>query len=82
MYADRVVNCIGACQAPMLTIDGEMKVLEKGQIMQVMTDDPALAERVRAWAGENGHLVEEEHAVSGVTTLIMRKEAAVEAEPR
>lgn len=76
MYADRVVNCIGACQSPMLTIDGEMKVLDKGQIMQVMTDDPALAERVRSWAGENGHAVEEEHAVSGVTTLIVRKGAA------
>jgi len=82
MYADKVVNCIGACQSPMLTIDVEMKVLEKGQVMQVMTDDPALAETVRAWAGENGHMIEEEHVVSGVTTLIMRKEAAVGAEAK
>ena len=80
MYADRVVNCIGACQSPMLTIDTEMKVLERGQILQVMTDDPDLAGKVRAWAGENGHAIEEEHAVLGVTTLIMRKEAAVRAE--
>ena len=62
MYADRVVTCIGACQSPMLTIDVEMKVL-KGQVMQVMTDDPALAETVRVWAGENGHMIEEEHVV-------------------
>jgi len=79
MYADRVVNCIGACQSPMLTIDGEMKVLNKGQVMQVMTDDPALAETVRSWAGKNGHVIEEEHVVSGVTTLIMRKGIAAEA---
>lgn len=76
MYADRVVNCIGACQSPMLTINGEMKMLNKGQVMQVTTDDPDLAETVRSWAGENGHMIEEEHVVSGVTTLIMRKEAA------
>ena len=80
MYADKVVDCIGACQSPMLTIDTEMKVLERGQILQVMTDDPDLAGKVRAWAGENGHVIEEEHAVLGVTTLIMRKEAAVRAE--
>ena len=80
MYADKVVDCIGACQSPMLTIDTEMKVLERGQVLQVMTDDPDLAEKVRAWAGENGHAIEEEHAVSGVTTLIMRKEAAVRVE--
>ena len=82
MYADKVVNCIGACQAPMLTIDVEMKVLESGQVMQVMTDDPDLAERVRAWADENGHMIEEEHVVAGVTTLIMRKEAAAGAEAK
>lgn len=79
MYADKVVSCIGICQSPMLSIEGEMNALSEGQILQVMTDKPDLIETVRSWAGENGHTIEEEHVASGVTTLILRKGAAAAA---
>ena len=81
MYADKTVNCVGICQSPMLSIDEEMKALDEGQILQVTTDKPDLVVTVRSWAGENGHVIEEEHVASGVTTLILRKgrAAAVEA---
>ncbi len=82
MYADKTVNCVGICQSPMLSIDGEMKTLNEGQILQVTTDKPDLVETVRSWAGENGHAIEEEHVTSGVTTLILRKGTAVAAEAK
>ncbi|ABN58070.1 MULTISPECIES: sulfurtransferase TusA family protein [Methanoculleus] len=76
MYADKTVNCVGSCQSPMLLIQGEMAVLERGQVMQVTADRHDLVEAVRSWADENGHTIEEEHVASGVTTLIVRKGAA------
>ncbi|MDK2890980.1 MAG: hypothetical protein PWR21_1612 [Methanoculleus sp.] len=81
MYADKTVNCVGICQAPMLSIEEEMETLDAGQILQITTDKPDLVEAVRAWAGESGHTIEEEHVASGVKTLIVRKgrTAAVEA---
>lgn len=81
-YSDKVVNCVGICQSPMLSIETEMGVLNVGQILQVTTDKPDLLETVRAWAGENGHTIEEEHVASGVTTLILRKGATVAAEAK
>jgi len=79
VYADKVVSCIGICQSPTLSIEGEMNALSEGQVLQVMTDKPDLIETVRSWAGENGHTIEEEHVASGVTTLILRKGAAAAA---
>ncbi|KAF5087149.1 sulfurtransferase TusA family protein [Methanoculleus horonobensis] len=76
MYADRTVNCVGSCQSPLLLIEEEMEVLEKGQVLQVTADRPDLVEMVRSWADKSGHKVEEEHVASGVTTLIVRKGAA------
>lgn len=76
MYADKTVSCIGMCQSPMLMIEEGMKVLEKGQVLQVTADRPDLVESVRSWATENGHNIEEELVASGVTTFIMRKGTA------
>lgn len=80
MYADKVVSCVGICQSPMLSIETEMDVLNPGQILQVTTDKPDLVETVRSWAGEHGHMIEEELVASGVTTLVIRKGAAATAE--
>ncbi|WP_214020168.1 sulfurtransferase TusA family protein [Methanoculleus sp.] len=82
MYADKTVSCVGICQAPMLSIEGEMETLDQGQILQVTTDKADLVEAVRSWAGENGHTIEEEHVASGVTTLIVRKGAMATAEAK
>ncbi|MDK2917166.1 MAG: hypothetical protein PWR25_1723 [Euryarchaeota archaeon] len=76
MYADKTVNCIGACQSPMLLIEEEMGTLERGQVLQVTADSHDLVETVRSWAERSGHKVEEEHVASGVTTLIVRKGSA------
>ncbi|MDN7012551.1 sulfurtransferase TusA family protein [Methanoculleus sp. FWC-SCC3] len=75
MYADRTINCVGTCQSPMLLIEGEMEVLEKGQVLQVTADRRDLVEMVRSWVNESGHKIEEEHVASGVTTFIVRKGA-------
>lgn len=82
MYADKTVNCVGICQSPMLSIETEMDVLDEGQILQVTTDKPDLVGTVRSWAADKGHTIEEELVASGVTTLILRKGAAVTAEAR
>lgn len=82
MYADKTVSCVGMCQSPMLSIETEMDVLEKGQILQVTTDKPDLVKTVRSWAADKGHSIEEEHIASGVTTLILRKGAAATTEAR
>ncbi|MCK9298532.1 sulfurtransferase TusA family protein [Methanoculleus sp. YWC-01] len=80
MYADKTVSCVGICQSPMLSIETEMETLDTGQILQITTDKSDLVETVRSWAGENGHVIEEELVASGVTTLIVRKGAAATAE--
>ncbi|MFA7563407.1 MAG: sulfurtransferase TusA family protein [Methanoculleus sp.] len=76
MYADKTINCVGACQSPMLLIEEGMKGLDKGQILQVTADSNDLLEMVRSWTAESGHTVEEEYAASGVTTLLVRKGTA------
>lgn len=76
MYADKTINCVGACQSPMLLIEEGMKGLDKGQILQVTADSNDLLEMVRSWTAESGHMIEEEYAASGVTTLLVRKGTA------
>ncbi|MDN7026119.1 sulfurtransferase TusA family protein [Methanoculleus sp. FWC-SCC1] len=83
MYADSTADCIGACEAPMLLVKEKFGRLEKGQVLKVETDKPAVVRDVEDWAGNLGFSIEEQEKVAGVTSIWIRKtkEWSEEIEP-
>lgn len=52
---DRTVDCIGLyCPMPILRTSEEMYRLEVGQVLEVISDDPAAEEDLRHWAKTTG----------------------------
>ena len=71
---DRVLDCRGQfCSAPVLRAREEIDRLARGQVLQVMTSDPASREDISRWAKRTGHeLLELREEGSGLTFLIRK----------
>jgi TusA-related sulfurtransferase len=56
--ADKVLDCIGLyCPMPVLNTRQEMDNLEVGEILEVLADDPAAEEDIKAWAKRTGQKI-------------------------
>jgi TusA-related sulfurtransferase len=71
---DRVLDCRGQfCPAPVLRAREEIDRLESGQVLQVLTSDPASREDISRWAKRTGHeLVELREDGSDLAFLIRK----------
>jgi len=63
--ADRILDCIGLfCPVPVFKTREEIDRMAEGEVLAVLTDDPAAEEDFRSWAKRTGHEIlemKEEH---------------------
>jgi TusA-related sulfurtransferase len=73
---DMTIDCLGLfCPVPILKTREVMKQLGVGQILEMISDDPASEADVRSWSARTGHhlLEVEKHGV--VCRFLIRKTA-------
>jgi len=53
---DRKIDCLGlACPMPILKTREAVKHLASGQVLEMISDDPASDADVRSWSAKTGH---------------------------
>ncbi len=56
--ASRVLDCIGLyCPMPVMRTDDEIDELAIGETLEVLADDPAAEEDLKAWAKRTGQRI-------------------------
>jgi len=73
--AHQTLDCIGLyCPTPVLHTRQEMDKLATGQILEVLADDPAAEEDLKAWAKRAGQkILEIEKTDEGIRFLIQKE---------
>ena len=53
---DRKIDCLGlACPMPILKTREAVKQLAPGQVLEMISDDPASEADLRSWSAKTGH---------------------------
>ena len=56
--AHQILDCIGLyCPIPVLNTRQEMDKIAIGEILEVLADDPAAEDDLKAWAKRTGHKI-------------------------
>jgi TusA-related sulfurtransferase len=56
MKADATLDCIGLyCPMPIAHTANKLKELEKGQVLEILADDPGINEDMPAWCKTTGN---------------------------
>ncbi len=73
--AHQILDCIGLyCPIPILNTRQEMDKLAIGQILEVLADDPAAEDDLKAWAKRTGQkILEIEKTDEGMSFLIQKE---------
>jgi TusA-related sulfurtransferase len=72
--ADRLLDCIGLfCPMPILKTREEIDKMTVGEVLTVLTDDPAAEEDFRSWTKRTGHAILEMRKESDHTRIVIRK---------
>ena len=73
--AHQILDCIGLyCPAPVMKTWQEMDKLAIGEILEVLADDPAAEEDLKAWAKRTGQrILEIEKTDEGMRFLILKE---------
>ena len=73
--AHQTLDCIGLyCPTPVLQTRQEMDKLAVGEILEVLADDPAAEEDIKAWAKRTEHkILEIEKVNEGIRFLILKE---------
>ena len=73
--AHQILDCIGLyCPMPVLNTRQEMDKLAVGEILEVLADDPAAEEDLKAWAKQTGQkILEIEKTDEGMKFLIQKE---------
>ena len=71
----QVLDCIGLyCPMPVLKTRQEMDKLAAGEILEVLSDDPAAEEDLKAWAKRSGQkIINIEKIDEGIRFLILKE---------
>ena len=74
--AHQTLDCIGLyCPMPVLHTRQEMDKLAIGEILEILADDPAAEEDLKAWAKRTGQkILEIEKTGEGMRFLIQKEE--------
>jgi len=72
--ANKTLDCIGLyCPMPVLKTREEMDKLAVGETLEVLADDPAAEEDIKAWAKRTGQkILEIEQTGEGMRFLIQK----------
>ena len=73
--AHQILDCIGLyCPMPILKTREEMDKLATGEILEVLADDPAAEEDLKAWAKRTGQkILEIEKTDTGMRFIIQKE---------
>ena len=73
--AHQILDCIGLyCPMPVVKTRQEMDKLAIGEILEVLADDPAAEEDLKAWAKRTGQkILEVEKTNEGMRFLILKE---------
>jgi tRNA 2-thiouridine synthesizing protein A len=73
--AHHTLDCVGLyCPAPVLNTRQEMDKLAVGDVLEVLADDPAAEEDLKAWAKRTGQkIIEIEKTNEGTRFFIQKK---------
>ncbi len=73
--AHQILDCIGLyCPIPILNTRQEMDKLAIGEILEVLADDPAAEEDLKAWAKRAGQKILEIEKTDGGLSFLIQKE--------
>ncbi len=73
--AHQILDCIGLyCPIPILNTRQEMDKLAIGEILEVLADDPAAEEDLKAWAKRAGQKILEIEKSDGGMRFLIQKE--------
>jgi tRNA 2-thiouridine synthesizing protein A len=72
--AHQILDCIGLyCPTPVIRTDEEIDKLTVGQTLEVLADDPAAEEDIKAWAKRTGQkILKVEKTSEGMRFLIKK----------
>ncbi len=73
--AHQVLDCIGLyCPIPILNTRQEMDKLAIGEILEVLADDPAAEDDLKAWAKRTGQKILEIEKIDEGMRFLIQKE--------
>jgi tRNA 2-thiouridine synthesizing protein A len=71
---DAKIDCLGLfCPMPILKTREAMKVLRIGQILEMVSDDPASEPDMRSWSAKTGHELLEIDRNGAIYRFVIRK---------
>lgn len=74
LIADRKIDCLGLfCPMPILKTREAMKTLDLGQVLEMISDDPASDADMRSWSAKTGHELIEVGRDGAVYRFLIRK---------
>lgn len=72
--ADRILDCIGLyCPMPVIRTNEEINRLAVGESLEVLADDSAAEEDLKAWAKRTGHKILETEKTNEGIRFVIRK---------
>ena len=73
---DMKIDCLGLfCPVPILKTREVIKQMAAGQVLEMISDDPASDADVRSWSTRTGHLLLEVEKHGAVYRFLIRKTA-------
>jgi tRNA 2-thiouridine synthesizing protein A len=74
VVADAKIDCLGLfCPMPILKTREAMKTLRIGQILEMISDDPASEPDMRSWSAKTGHELLEIDRNGTIYRFVIRK---------
>ena len=74
IVADAKIDCLGLfCPMPILKTREAMKALRIGQVLEMISDDPASEPDMRSWSAKTGHELLEVERDGAVYRFVVRK---------
>ncbi len=74
LAADRKLDCVGLfCPMPILKTRDAMKGMAVGEILEMLSDDPASEADMKSWTARTGHELLEIERNGAVFRFIVRK---------
>ena len=72
--AHQILDCIGLyCPMPVIRTKQETDKLAVGETLEVLADDPAAEEDLKAWAKRTGHIILEIEKINEGLRFLIKK---------
>lgn len=74
LVANRKIDCVGLfCPVPVVKTAEALKQLERGQLLEMTSDDPASLADMKSWSARTGHELLEIDKNGAVFRFVIRK---------